>query len=252
MMTTTTQPARSPSASRAGRRRHPAVYAVAAGAVVVLGVSALAAVGRAITQEDQTTFAADGVRELVIDQDSGNVSLVAGTAAGHLQVTSSRRWSWQAPTSEHTVKDGVLTLTGNCPVFSALGSCDVDRRVSVPPGIKVRIDLSAGNVQAAGLNLASFGVSTASGSIDATDMDVSTFSATTSSGSVHAGLSGAPHQIEAQTSSGDIRITVPDTLYRVDAGASAGQVRITVDEDPSSARFITAHSSSGDVTISHG
>lgn len=81
-MPITTQPRTDiTSASRPGRHRRLRAYAVGAGAVAVLGVCALAVAGQAMTQQDQT-FAADGVRELVIDQDSGNVSLVAGSTAG--------------------------------------------------------------------------------------------------------------------------------------------------------------------------
>jgi hypothetical protein len=236
-----------------GRRRRRTPYVVAAVAVGgVLAVSGLAAVSSAMTQHDHATFAADGIRELVIHQDSGNVTLVTDPTAGHLQVTTSRNWSWQQPASAHTVKDGVLTVTSTCPDFPGLGACGVDQRVTVPSDVKVQVEVSAGNIDGAGLKLSSFGAHTDSGSIDATNMDVTAFSATTSSGSVHATLSRAPEHATAETSSGNIHLTVPDMPYQVHAGTSAGQVRIDVRDDPTASRSITAHTSSGNVTIARG
>jgi hypothetical protein len=253
MPTTVELPTDNASRARPPRRRRRTPYVLAA--VVVGGglvVSGLTAASHAMTQHDRTTFAADGVRELVIHQDSGNVTLLRDPTAGHLQVTTSRTWSWQQPASAHTVKDGVLTLTADCADFPGLGACGVDQRVTVPSDLTVRIDVSAGNIDAVGLNLSSFGAHVDSGSIDATDMNVTAFSAETSSGSVHATLSRAPEQATAETSSGNIHLTVPDLPYHVDAGTSAGQVRIDVRDDPSASRSITAHTSSGNVTIARG
>jgi hypothetical protein len=241
------------SRTRSGRRQRRTPYVVAAVAVGgVLAVSGLAAVSSAMTQHDHATFAADGIRELVIQQDSGNVTLVTDPTAGHLQVTTSRNWSWQQPASAHTVKDGVLTLTGTCPDFPGLGACGVDQRVTVPSDVKVQVEVSTGNIDGAGLKLSSFGAHSDSGSIDATNLDVTAFSATTSSGSIHATLSRAPEQATAETSSGSIHLTVPDMPYQVHAGTSAGQVRIDVRDDATASRSITAHTSSGDVTIARG
>jgi hypothetical protein len=241
------------SRARPGRGRRRTPYVVAAVAVGgILAVSGLTAVSSAMTQHDRTTFTADGIRELVIHQDSGNVTLVTDPTAGHLQVTTSRNWSWQQPASAHTVQDGVLTLTSTCPDFPGLGACGVDQRVTVPSDVKVQVEASTGNIDGARLNLSSFGAHTDSGSIDVTNMAVAAFSATTSSGSIHATLSRAPEQATAETSSGNIHLTVPDMPYQVHAGTSSGQVRIDVRDDPSASRSITAHTSSGDVTIARG
>jgi DUF4097 and DUF4098 domain-containing protein YvlB len=88
--------------------------------------------------------------------------------------------------------------------------------------------------------------------IDATNMGVTAFSATTSSGSIYATLSRAPEQAATETSSGDLHLTVLDLPYHIHAGTSAGQVRIDVRDDPSASRPITAHTSSGNVTIARG
>jgi hypothetical protein len=247
MSTTTSYSTDNLSARSPGRRRRTTRYVLTAAAVAIAGVSALTVTGNA--RHDQTRFTVDGIRKLVIDQDAGNVTLVPDAAAGHLQATTTRRWAWPEPVSDRIARDGVLTLTGNCPDFPRLGPCAIDRRVSVPRGVAVEIHISAGNINAAGLSLTDFGVDTDSGGIDATDMDVTAFSAETGAGSIRAILSGTPQRVNATTSSGDIRLAVPDRPYRVDAGTSAGQVRIGIAEDPAASRFVTAHTSSGDVIL---
>jgi DUF4097 and DUF4098 domain-containing protein YvlB len=233
-------------------RRHTTRYAVAVGAVLLFGVSTLAIANEAMTkQADQTQFTTDGVRELVITQDAGDVTLFAGSTAGQVRVTTSRIWSWQQPPSTHTVKDGVLTLTGESPPFPGLGTSDVNQEVTIPPGVTIRVDVSAGKVRATGLDAPRFEVKTSSGSIEATNMNVTAFSATTSSGSIQASLYGATERVNARTSSGSVDLTVPDATYNVDADTSSGQVRIQVTDEPDAARLISAHTSSGDVTIRH-
>jgi DUF4097 and DUF4098 domain-containing protein YvlB len=232
------------------RRRGTRNLAVA-GAVIVVAVAALVVGNQAMIKKDQTQVTADGVRELVINQDAGDITLLAGLTAGQVRVTTSRSWSWQQPPSTHTVKDGVLTLTGESSRFLQLGTSQADQEVTVPPGVTVRVDVSAGNIRATGLDAPHFEVKTKSGSIDAIDLDVTAFSATTSSGSIQASLYGATERVNARTSAGSVDLTVPDAAYKVDADTSSGAVRIQVTDEPDAARLISAHTSSGDVTVRH-
>jgi DUF4097 and DUF4098 domain-containing protein YvlB len=250
-MPTTIQLPAADGSTAPARRRHTTRYAVAAGAVLVFGVSALTIANQAMTKHEQTQFTTDGVRELVINQDAGDITLVAGSTAGQVRVTTSRSWSWQQPPSTHTVKDGALTLTGESSRFLQLGTSHADQEVTVPPGVTVRVDVSAGNIRATGLDAPHFEVKTVSGSIDAIDLDVTAFSATTSSGSIQASLYGATERINARTSAGSVELTVPDAAYDVDADTSSGAVRIQVTDEPDAARLISAHTSSGDVTVRH-
>jgi DUF4097 and DUF4098 domain-containing protein YvlB len=250
-MPTTIQLPTAGGSTAPARRRHTTRFAVAAGAVLVFGVSALVIGNQAMINKDQTQFTTDGVRELVINHDAGDVTLVAGSTAGQVRVTTSRNWSWQRPLSTHTAKEGVLTLIAGSARFLQLGTSDVDQEVTVPPGVTVRVDVSAGNIRATGLHAPHFEVKTESGSIDAIDLDVAAFSATTSSGSIQASLSGATERVNARTSAGNVELTVPDAAYNVDADTSSGTVRIQVTDEPDATRLISAHTSSGDVTIRH-
>ena len=142
----------------------------------------------------------------------------------------------------------MLTLTGDCPGFG-LGSCDVDQRVTVPAGLRVRIAISSGSIQAADLDLAEFDVTTDSGSIRAAGLTVPSFHGKTSSGSVVASFTTPPEHVTARSSSGNVTLTVPQGTYNVDAGTSSGQVRVEVADDPDNSRLILAHTSSGDITV---
>jgi DUF4097 and DUF4098 domain-containing protein YvlB len=232
-------------------RRRGTRNVVVAGAVIVVAVTALVIGNQAMIKKDQTQFTADSVRELVINQDAGDITLVAGSTAGQVRVTTSRSWSWQQPPSTHTVKDGVLTHTGESSRSLQLGTSHADQEVTVPPGVTVRVDVSAGNIRATGLDAPHFEVKTESGSIDATDLDVTAFSATTSSGDIQASLFGATERVNARTSAGSVELTVPDAAYELDADTSSGAVRIQVTDEPDAARLISTHTSSGDVTIRH-
>ena len=94
------------------------------------------------------------------------MTLVAGSVAGEVQVETSRRWAWREPGTGHTVVDGVLTLNGDCPDFG-FGSCDVDQRVTVPAGTRVVVNINAGSVHAADLDLTEFDIEIDSGSVHA-------------------------------------------------------------------------------------
>jgi DUF4097 and DUF4098 domain-containing protein YvlB len=249
MPTTIQLPTTAGPESPAPRRRHRTRNVVIAGAVVVVAVAALIIGDQAMIKNDQSQFTGDGVRELVINQDAGDITLVAGSTAGQVRVATARRWSWQQPPSAHTLKDGVLTLTGQSTRFLQLGTSQADQQVMVPPGVTVRVDVNAGTIRATDLDAPHFEVKTESGSVEATDLDVTTFSATTSSGSIQASLSGATQRINARSSAGNVELIVPDAVYTVDADTSSGAVRIQVTDEPGAARLISAHTSSGDVTI---
>jgi hypothetical protein len=249
MPTTIQLPAGSPPVST--RRRRVTRYVVVAGAVLVLGISALVIGNQVMTRSDQTQFTADGIRELVINQDYGDITLVAGSAVGQVRVTTTRTWSWRPPPATHAVEDGVLTLSGVSSRFLQLGTSDVDQVVTVPPGITIRAEVSAGNIHASGVTAPHFEVKTVSGDIDATDLDVAIFSAAATSGDVRATLVGATDRVNARTISGSVDLTVPDAVYNVDADTVSGQVRIELATAPAAPRLISAHTTSGDVAIRH-
>ena len=73
-------PETSPQTTRRRRRGRTALLAagVTAGALALV-VSALTVANHTMAEHDKHSFTADGVRELVINQDAGDVTLVAGS-----------------------------------------------------------------------------------------------------------------------------------------------------------------------------
>ena len=233
---------------RSRRRRTLQVSLGVLGALAV-ATGSLAIANQVMKQHDRSSFTVDEVRALVVEVDSGHVTLVPTTGAeGQVDVDSTMEWAWSRPDTGHVTEDGVLTITADCPAVG-LGTCSVDHRIGVPAGIDVDVTVSSGNITVAGLDLSVVDLSTDSGDISATDMSVPEFHGRTSSGNVMATFIDAPDQVTAESSSGNVNVTVPDEPYDVEADTSSGDVRVDVNDDPDASRHISANTSSGNVTI---
>jgi DUF4097 and DUF4098 domain-containing protein YvlB len=58
--------------------------------------------------------------------------------------------------------------------------------------------------------------------------------------------------VEAESTAGNVTVLVPvGPVYRVDAGTTVGRVDVRVADDPGADAVITAHSTTGDVTVAH-
>ena len=122
----------SPRTARRCRGRTALLASGAAVGALALSVGALTVANHAMTKHDRDSFTASGIREIVIDQDAGDVDLVASATAGEVTVETSSRWAWSKPRSAHTIQDGVLTLTGDCANF-AVGSVTSTSASPRPP-----------------------------------------------------------------------------------------------------------------------
>ena len=83
-------------------------------------VAATAALHSLGGRQYTTGFTATGAHQLVIAVHTGRIQLV-GSPDGTVRVTTTRRWSLWAPRTRHTVTDGILTVTGDCPPLGRLG-----------------------------------------------------------------------------------------------------------------------------------
>jgi DUF4097 and DUF4098 domain-containing protein YvlB len=94
---------------------------------------------------------------------------------------------------------------------------------------------------------------TSHGDIEATELAGGDVDANTSSGHIRLALVVPAETLRLRSSHGDIDVTVPDTddEYRLDLSSSHGDVDGAVRNDPTSDRTITAHTSSGHVTVSY-
>ena len=233
------------------RSRRRKALLVGVGVLGALGIAmgSLTIANQVMQQHDRSSFTATDVRALVVEVDSGNVTLVPTTGdTGQVDVDSTLEWTWGEPSTHHETVDGVLTITGDCPAVG-LGNCSVDHRIAVPAGIDVDVTVRSGNITVAGLDLAVVDIRTDSGNISATDMSAPEFHGRTSSGNVTATFIDAPSIVTAESSSGNVNVTVPDEAYDVEADTSSGDVRVDVNDDPDASRQISANTSSGNVTI---
>jgi hypothetical protein len=213
-------------------RRWPLLVGLMLVLLAALAVAA-AALHSVSERVDRTGFTAAGVQQLVVAVHAGRIELVP-SPYGRIQVTTTRRWSVWAPRTRHTVTGGVLTLTGDCPPLGTLGitRCAVEQRVSFPPGTRV-------------------GVSASTGDLSATDLAAASLDAHLSRGSISASFTRPPDRVLARLDAGSMRLVVPAASYAVDATApsQAGHLTVEVPTDPTAPRQISAHISRGDLQI---
>ena len=233
-MTTSTTPQPQPQtrtvqlpSSQPRRRRTGRVLLIGAAGLVVLGAgyTALGQLGQSV---ETTTASVAGVREIVVDADSGPIDLRGGTGPDVDIRTTAHRSLTGAAAAGHRLDGGVLTITAECPQFGM--NCYVEEQITVPAGTPVRVRTSAGGVEAA-------------------ELDVPSLAVDTSAGSVNASFVRPPQDVRITTSAGSVELRVPDAGYRVDGDTSAGTVRIGVIQDPSAPRSLYAESAAGNVTV---
>lgn len=199
---------------------------VASGAMLLL-VGGLSAASLAFQRQESETFTAAAVREVVVEVESGHVTLLPGTGAD-VNVTTTRHWSFIEASTGHRVEDGVLTVTAECPWFAP--GCRVSEELVIPAGVAVRVE-------------------TAAGSIEAIDVEVASFDAETAAGNVDASFASAPSDISVTTSAGNVHVLVPADSYEVHADAAAGNVDVGVAQSAASERSIRVETSAGNIDI---
>jgi hypothetical protein len=232
-MMSTISPTRIEGQDRPRRRRR---WPLLASLVLVLA-AALAAGAAALhsvsDRVDRTAFTATGAHELVVAVHAGRVELVP-SPDGRIQVTTTRRWSVWAPSTQHRQSGGVLTLTGDCPSLGTLGisRCAVDERIAVPAGTRVRVTASTGD-------------------LTATDLAAASLDAHLTRGSISASFTRPPDRVLVRLDAGTVGLIVPTATYAVDATVPphAGHVTVQVPTDPAAPRQLSARVSRGDIQI---
>lgn len=215
-----------------------------------------------------STFDAADVRSLLVENDNGRVTVVAGDASGDatIVVTADVDDGWRATEVSAVVVDGVLQVRGGCPF---LGSpwCNVDFTVSVPAELPVTVRGSDGSIRVSGVT-ADLDVSVGNGSIELDDVAASlraasdngritgrrltspTVDASTDNGSIMLSFLDPPRSVRARSANGSLDVVVPDDVgYRVDARSDNGSADTTVRTDPSSEYVIDVASDNGSVRV---
>lgn len=190
------------------------------------------AVNQAFSKTDTTKRTiTEPVRAVVIEADAGNVELVRGTGA--IDVTETREYVFVKPRVTHAVVDGVLRLGSSCG-GAFVFDCDTHFRVEIPAGVTVRVDTSAGDVDAVALDSGDVRVETESGDIDL-------------------GFARQPDRVEALTTAGDVALVVPRATYAVDVHTDLGDSDVNgLVIDERAPRSIRARTQVGDVRVGAG
>lgn len=260
--------------------RWPVTVAAILGGVALLLV---AVVALRSDQNDVLSFA--GVPSEVVIQSNAGLILVVPSEGSDVQVSRRAEWTIKKPAMRVEMSGGSLVVAADCEWGTWF--CDVEHRVAVPAGIRVRvlgggsdvnvsgiggevdIQTGGGDVTVADLN-APVKIRTSGGDISVTnvsaDLDLASESgdvtgdslgglvlrSATGSGDTSLTITGFAERIGVGSSSGDITLVVPEIGYQVDAQAASGEVTVDVTEVAGSAHTITAATGSGQISITAG
>lgn len=243
------------------------IIGVLVGAFAV-AYAALFLAGASVHSEDTVTENYGEVRHLRVQGGNGTITVIAEQRSD-VEVVARRGWSLAEPETTQRLRDGELTLSGDCGFLGSLGprGCSVDFELRVPRTLTIDVRGTSGDVTARGLSADAY-LGTSSGdvvAVDATgplrvgvssgDVTVVGYSgpdvrAHASSGDVTVRTRTAPGQIEATASSGDVTVVVPGEIaYDVAAEVGSGDEMVEVDQSRESPHQIDARTSSGDVRV---
>lgn len=212
-----------------------------------------------------------GVRAVVLDTGSGDVTIRTGTRSS--VTTRVNAWAWSRPDPSYRRDGDVLVLTG-CG-----DGCAVDYELVVPRETTVEGETGSGDVTVMGVAAVdvevgsgdvevrsvrgAVAVDTGSGEIRLADVSGPSrlhassgsirgsllrgpVAASTGSGDVALDLARA-QDVRAETSSGDVELTVPAGRYRVDHSGDEHDIGVT--DDPDARHSLELTTSSGDITV---
>lgn len=247
---------------------------LAIGGIAMIGIGASFAFGLWSYATTEATDEVDGVRQVLIDNDSGDVAIRVGDVPS-TTVHQRFEYRWGEPDESISVDEGTLEL-GDCGSW-----CSVDYDVVVPEGTEINGDVRSGDLELTGVAAAEVNASSgdvtvrqvagpvrivaSSGDVQLGDLsgpvDVEVSSgeltgdglrgpvdAHASSGNITL-VMAVPQSVTAEASSGDIELTVPDGPYRVEGDSNSGDRTINVDQVRDARHTLRLDASSGDVTV---
>ncbi|SDG17893.1 hypothetical protein SAMN05421505_102162 [Sinosporangium album] len=197
--------------------------------------------------EDVKTYEiADALTELQVNIGAGDVIVNESDRSG-VKVTETLQWRSSKPETERSVEGKALVLRYMCGK-GPLSHCNVNYKVEIPKGLRVKIDGGAGVITLRQLS-GELEVATGAGDIRTVGLAVKRLKADTGAGTVELAFVAPPDSVEATTGAGEVEVKVPGGPYDVEAGAGVGDVTVKVDKDPSSPRKIKVSSGVGDVKV---
>ncbi|MGW4285510.1 DUF4097 family beta strand repeat-containing protein [Streptomyces sp. NPDC004673] len=183
------------------------------------------------------------VTALSVTTKGGNIDVVPGDGTG-AHVTEKIRYADDKPRTEHSVRDGHLTLTA-----PSCHDCGVNYTVAVPRGTTLTLDTEGGNITVRQIDGA-MAARTGGGNVRVTDTAPKSLSARTDGGNIEASLTRPPSSVDTETGGGNITVHLPRGTYAVEATTSGGRTDVSVPTDPDSPHHVRARTSGGNLTIS--
>jgi Putative adhesin len=272
--TLTPPPAPTPRAEAAHRS---AVHRVRWTGAIVVAALVLAGTGNVLSEfftqsETRTVPVSAAVSRVVSDLTTGDVHVRTGPPGQAVEVRATLRWAFRRPTVVADVRDGVLSLSSECPSGGFPFRCSVDYAVTVPQGTALDLLTTTGEVSATltggaapvtartttgdvtvtGLGNGPVAVRTTTGNVSLRgDGSGTRVQAETTTGDLDVRLDGVPTAVSAITTTGNVSVQVPDTAtgYRVDTRSQTSTPRVSVPRNDSSTHTLTARTSTGDLHL---
>lgn len=248
------------------RQREPTVMLIVIAFALLIFGSLLAlktAPNHADGSEEQVL--AGIVRRVVIDIDTGSISISGSVRSGAI-VNRSIRQMLRKPETSAILESGVLMIKSRCGM-PAIG-CSVDHEIEVPATASLDVTTSTGDVTvrnfAASARLTSTSgsilverlagesleIKTVAGSIKADALALESLTGRSESGSIDISLKSIPATLDVASSSGALDMAVPSAKYKLTLSSSAAKVTVTgIEDDQNSPRSITARSQSGRIRV---
>lgn len=180
---------------------------------------------------------------LRVDIDAGDVRVV-GAQVDTITIDRTVRGPSGHVATDAAVIDGVLEITGECPLVAP---CRVDLVITVPAGLVVDVHTGSGKVEL--LDLAGgASVEVGDGRLDAHGLGGGRLHAQIGWGDAAVTFAGPPEDVAIGAAGGDVTLMVPAGSYALDVEAFAGEQVNGVAQDPAAAH-VRVRASSGRVYV---
>ncbi|HWB65986.1 MAG TPA: DUF4097 family beta strand repeat-containing protein [Mycobacteriales bacterium] len=225
-------------------RRAGLVAAVLSGGLVA--ASGADAVPSALHHVTTTVPVHGHVTRLVVDDNSGAVTVQAGTTSS---VRRSSDWNLIAPKVAQTLHDGTLTVTTRCPNAIPENNCGVDLVVTVPARTRTDVHAAVGHVSLHGMS-GDASVDAAVGDVTISHARSRHVTVDSAVGDLRISLARSPRMVRLSSPVGDIQLRVPAGTYDASAVSQLGAAKVRgITRRASSHRHLSARSVTGDVHI---
>ncbi len=203
-------------------------------------------------QRKTTTTVARHLERVVVDSDSGRVSL-HGVVGDRVVVQRDAQWLWRAPRVRLVVAGATLRVQATCPRTGPANRCRADLDLGIPFDADVLVRNESGDVTADRL-AGHLELRTKTGDVRGQDMNPVSVRADTQAGAIDLDFTTEPVSVVATSRAGDVRVVVPrGAEYRVDTSARNGNDRVQgVVRNDRANRAIRASTDAGDVDVLGG